>query len=64
VLERGDRAVASERGHVPAGQLAGVERGGRDLALRDPDLDPPADEARIERSIFDPVTIETVTYRC
>jgi hypothetical protein len=40
VLERRRGAVAGEGALVAADELAGVEAGGDDLALRDPDLDP------------------------
>ena len=45
VLDRGDRAVASEHPRVPRGQLAGVEHDRGDLGLGDADLDAPARQA-------------------
>ncbi len=47
----GDRAVAGERALVPAGELARVEAAGDELALRDAQLDAPADQERIERVV-------------
>jgi hypothetical protein len=44
VLELGNRAVLGERALVAGGRLARVERDRRDLALRDADLDSPADQ--------------------
>ncbi len=36
---------------MPAGELARVERDREDLPLRDPELDPGADEQRVERVV-------------
>jgi hypothetical protein len=51
VLERGDRAVAGKRAVVPTGGLARVQGGGEDLTLGDAQLDPAADQARVERVV-------------
>jgi hypothetical protein len=51
VLERGDRAMAGEGTAVVAGELARLERDRKHLPLRDPDLDPPARQVRIERVV-------------
>jgi hypothetical protein len=43
--------VAGERAGVRAGELAGIERGGEDLPLRDAQLDAASDQARVERIV-------------
>jgi hypothetical protein len=51
VLERGDRAVRGERALVAAGELAGVQRDGDQLALRAPHLDAAPDQVRVQRVV-------------
>jgi hypothetical protein len=52
VLDCGDRAVLGEHPLVPTRQLARVQRDRRDLALAGANLDPPPDQARIQRVII------------
>src|SRR5262245_4526099 len=51
VLERGERAMASVRAQVLAGELARVERHSEDLALGDTQLDAAADQSWVERVV-------------
>src|SRR4051794_25874260 len=51
VLDRGDRAVASEHSRVRGGGFARVQQNRRDRGLGDADLDAPAREARVQRVV-------------